>query len=63
VVFVRGLWYDCQKEGFGSLLHSDVDGHTAFVGMGGKQLLAVTNAKGEKFELKGSLRGGKLVKD
>lgn len=47
VVFVGGLWYDCQKEGFGSLLHSDVDGHATFAEVVGKQPLAVTNAKGK----------------
>jgi hypothetical protein len=64
VVFVGGLWYDCQKEGFGSLLHSDAKGHTAVAeGVGKQQPFVVTNGAGEKFEVKGSVRGGKLAKD
>jgi hypothetical protein len=63
VVFVGGLWYDCQREGFGSLLHSDVKGHAAFAEVVGKQSLVATNADGEKFELNGSMKGEKLAKD
>lgn len=63
VMSVGGPWYDCQKEGFESLLDSDVKGHAAVAGTEEKEPLVVTNAKGEKFVLKGSVRGEKLAKD
>jgi hypothetical protein len=63
VVFVGGLWYDCRKGGFESLLQSDVKRHTAVSEAEWKQPLLVTNAKGEEFVLKGSVKGEKLAKD
>jgi hypothetical protein len=58
VVFVGGLWYDAQKEGLGGFLHTDSRTHNNAVAP-----FVVENEAGEKYQLKGSMKGQKLAKD
>lgn len=57
VIFVGGLWHDAQKEGLGSLLHSDAKSHAAIAPV------VVKNATGDTYQLKGTVKGEKLPKD
>lgn len=55
VVFVGGLWYDCRKEGFGSLFRARMpEGEKDKSGQGDK---TVTNKQGEKWRLSSQVVG------
>ncbi len=68
VVFVGGLWYDCRKDGVGSLLHMDKSKPESSTGEGGhhggdKHTIHVTTSHGERYTLQSNRWGQALAKD
>lgn len=60
VVFVGGLWYDCQKEGFGSLFKTAIPGKRPTTKELATEPISVSRGAGQGYRLQGQIWGPPL---
>ncbi|KAI9743314.1 MAG: hypothetical protein M1818_003160 [Claussenomyces sp. TS43310] len=63
VVFLGGLWFDCRKEGFGTLFRSTMSDETQQDAGSRADSIVVTNRHGETYHLDGKVLGAPLASE